>query len=126
MNDTKPKHAGGRPTKYKGQETLDKARHYLEHYKDTGDVIPTHAGVACELGICMNTFYRWCNDPEKEEFSHIADEVMAKQQRNLLNQGLTGEYNSSIAKLMLTKHDYAIRLFSFVVETLMLCSVHHT
>ena len=42
--------AGGRPTKY-CQEIVDKAWEYIEKYKDHGDVIPSHAGMACALDI---------------------------------------------------------------------------
>ena len=96
----------GRPTKY-SQELLDSAREYIENHIKYGDVVPSHAGLATEIGINRKTLYEWAKDPEKEEFSNILDECNRKQERLLLSGALVGDMNANIAKLMLGKHGYS-------------------
>lgn len=98
-----------RPTKY-SQDMLDKARDYLETYKDDGSVIPSIAGLALRLKIDRTTPYAWAEDPDKAEFSNILGAILAEQERLLLNNGLTGDFNSAIAKLVLGKHGYHDRV----------------
>ena len=40
-------------------------------------------------------------------FSNIFEKLMSEQEKVLVNKGLTGDYNSTIAKLILTKHGYS-------------------
>lgn len=96
----------GRPTKYNNQ-TVDKARHYLDNYQEYGDVVPQIAGLAVALGIHRDTLYEWAKDPEKRQFSDILKDVEIAQHKALVNGGLTGEFTSPIAKMMLTKHGYS-------------------
>jgi len=42
-----------------------------------------------------------------QEFSDILKELDADQEIKLLNSGLTGDFNSTITKLILTKHGYS-------------------
>lgn len=95
----------GRPTKY-NELTLEVAENYLRNYAKYGHAIPSNAGLSLVLGIRRETVQAWANDPEKEAFSHILDEIQAEQEQILLSKGLTGEYNSNIAKLVLGKHGY--------------------
>lgn len=96
----------GRPTKY-DQTLLDKAREYIENHIKYGDVVPSHAGLATEIGITRSTMYAWAKDPEKAQFSDILDECNRKQERLLLSGALVGDMNANIAKLMLGKHGYS-------------------
>lgn len=98
--------AGGRPTKYNAN-ILKRTKEYLNNYMDDGDIIPSVAGLSCVLGIGRNTIYDWATHEEKAEFSNILDKIHAKQEQKLLMGGLTGDFNSTITKLMLTKHGYS-------------------
>lgn len=99
--------AGGRPTLY-CEDTLVKAREYVSSgYLENEEVIPTIAGLAYLLSIARDTVYDWAAQEEKKEFSDIVRDLMSKQEVRLINSGLKGEFNASIAKLALTKHDYS-------------------
>lgn len=98
--------AGGRPTEYT-QDVIDKARHYAENFEEYGDVVPTIAGMACEIGRSRDTLYEWSTHPDKQEFSDICKKVMEFQERKLVNGGLGGGFNPAVTKMMLTKHGYS-------------------
>jgi hypothetical protein len=95
----------GRPSGY-SQEIIIKGLEYVANYDKLGDVIPTIEGLAIHLGVSRKTLYNWSEDPEKVEFLHIFETCMAKQGRTLINKGLNGEFNSTVSKLMLSKHGY--------------------
>ena len=97
--------AGGRPTKY-SQELVDKAKSYLINFKSLGDMMPSVAGLACELDIGRNTLYDWASQ-ENNEFSNILARCNVLQERELLNNGLDGTFNPAITKLALGKHGYS-------------------
>lgn len=94
-----------RPTKYT-PELLEKAREYLTVFDQDGSVIPTVAGLALHIGVARETCHVWAGQEGKEEFSNILADLLAIQERLLLNKGLAGEFNSAIAKLVLGKHGY--------------------
>ena len=98
--------SGGRPTVY-GPEVLKKARGYLTAFKDMGDPVPSIAGLACVLGVVRETCHAWAKDQDKEEFSNILKELAQRQERELLSNGLAGNFNASITKMMMTKHGYS-------------------
>jgi len=66
--------------------------------------LPTIEGLAMELDIARSTLYLW--KEEYAEFSDIIDKVMEKQANMLIQSGLSGDYNPTIAKVLLTKHGY--------------------
>ena len=99
----------GRPSKYT-PELLERAREYVAGYNELGDLVPSVAGLAVEIGVTRETCHVWANDPEKDEFSNILKELAQKQERSLLNGGLAGAFNASITKMMLTKHGYSDRV----------------
>ena len=95
-----------RPTKY-NDDILVKSLEYIQTYKDIdGQVIPTIAGLSLFLCISRDTVYDWADQPEKEAFSDIVSDLMASQELKLMNSGLNGDFNPSITKLALTKHNY--------------------
>lgn len=96
--------AGGRPSKY-SQEIIDKTADYIINHAKYGDVVPSNAGLACELNVSRETVNVWGNT--KPEFSDMLAQLQARQERLLLSNGLTGEYNSNITKLMLAKHGHS-------------------
>ena len=96
----------GCPTKYNKRMSA-KAREYLRTYKDIDEVIPSLAGLSLFMGIDKDTLYRWA-----EKYSDISGtlrDLKDIQERELLKGSLTGTYNSTIAKLILHKHDYSER-----------------
>ncbi len=110
MEETK---TAGRPKIY-SQEILDKTVQYIENCKDVEEDkengiakqvnLPSIEGLAYEIKVNRDTIYAWCK--EYPEFSDIIDDLRAKQAKYLLNKGLSGDYNSTIAKVILTKHGY--------------------
>lgn len=103
------KHAGGRPTLF-NDEILVRSKDYLNVCRDVmnGDKIkvnlPTIEGLALCLEVTRSTVYLW--QKEHPEFSDILDTLLQKQAQALINNGLSGSYNSPIAKLLLAKHGY--------------------
>jgi hypothetical protein len=63
-------------------------------------------GLALHLGIHLSTAKRWSKEPDKGEFKAIFGAVKDAQHKILIDNGLTGEFNSTIAKVILTKHNY--------------------
>ncbi len=99
------KHAGGAPTKCT-PELIEKARNYLENYKDAGDVIPSVVGLAIVLEVRRETLYAWIKEDGKEEITNILAAINENQERVLINGGLSNSFNSNITKLVLGKHGY--------------------
>lgn len=116
---TTEEHTGaGRPSKYT-PELIELAREYVglsmpNH--DTDEVIHSIEGLCVYIKISRETVYAWAKEKEKEEFSDIVREVMAKQGRMLVNKGLAEEFSSPITKLMMTKHGYRDAVDSTVRE----------
>lgn len=119
------KHAGGRPVEY-NPKLAKKADAYLklcrdeekqlvkqsnsekgyETYENKLKVkLPTLEGFARYIGVHKSTLYDW--DQKYDEFSDSLDKIRIEQQERLINSGLSGEYNSTIAKLILSSnHGY--------------------
>ena len=102
----------GRPPKY-NKKILKLTKNYIETCEDvpTDDGkglknvnIPTIEGLAIFLKLNPDTIYAWRK--EKPEVSEIIRTLLAKQARALINNGLKGTYNPTIAKVLLTKHGY--------------------
>lgn len=66
--------------------------------------IPSIEGLALHLRVARSMIYEW--EKIDEEFSDIIDELRAKQAKMLIENGLGGTYNPTIAKVLLTKHGY--------------------
>lgn len=119
---------GGRPPKY-SKKILIKTREYIDSCVDEEKQIvrqansekgyemydyklkvnlPTIEGLALYLGIVKSTVFDW--EKKYEEFSNLVEELRAKQAKVLLENGLSGEYNSTITKLILSKHGYREQL----------------
>jgi hypothetical protein len=109
----------GRPTEY-SPEILAKTKKYLATTKDKykkGKLIkvnlPSIAGLAVHLKVSRDTIYEWKSKLTEDgkgllypEFSDILAQILAEQERRLMEMGLIGEYNPTIAKLALGKHGY--------------------
>lgn len=93
----------GRPSKY-SPELQARADEYLESWKDEGDVVPSNAGLADYLGLCESTVQNWANDEDKPNFLVTLGAIKTRQHRVALNNGLKGDFNSAITKLLLHNH----------------------
>jgi hypothetical protein len=96
--------ARGRPTKLT-QEVIAKAKEYVNGGYMADELVPTIAGLADYIDIRKSTVYEWAK--ENSDFSDFLEAIMRKQEKGLLKGGMTGDYNSTITKLMLTKHGYS-------------------
>lgn len=100
----------GRPTEYDPVKTTKLAREYIENCEDKYVRkslivdLPVAAGLALYLGVNKKTLYEWAQ--KYDEFGNIMAELNAKQEKMLLTNGLSGKYNSTISKLVLSKHGY--------------------
>lgn len=93
----------GRPNEL--LDTLAKAKVYaMGDWQVVGDVIPSVAGLACYTGKRRSTIYDYAS--KSEEFSDILEGILSLQENRLLNGSLSNTMNSTIAKLILTKHGY--------------------
>ena len=114
--------AAGRPTDY-SPEIITKAKDYLEGCVDEAYQLtktdgekstsyenkirvklPTIEGLALYLKIHKDTVYEW--EKMHEEFSDVIALLRSKQAEALINNGLSGDYNPTIAKVLLSKHGY--------------------
>jgi len=119
------KSKGGRPPKYKGDETIALAEEYIKECEDefvnimesenekTGRVkyerqlrvnLPKGEGLALKLEVSRDTLYDWAKKYPK--FSNILEKINSLQAERVINRALSGEYNANIAKLLLGKHGY--------------------
>jgi len=97
----------GRPTKYT-PALLVKAKEYLNTgYVENDELFPSHVGLCLYVGIGKSTAYDWAKEEGKEAFSDIFEQIMMKQELDIVKNAMRGDYNSTIAKVMLTKHGYS-------------------
>lgn len=99
----------GRKTKLT-PDIVEKAKEYvLGGYRDVGDVVTSHVGLAQYLGVSKSTVYLWIDgdDDLSLAFSDYALAAFEKQENLLMNGGLSGVYNANITKLLLSKHGYS-------------------
>ena len=94
--------AAGRPSKYNAA-MQKKADGYVSSLPET-QVVHTVEGLADHLDVHRDTLYAWRD--EHPEFSDTLERVLKKQAVSLINNGLAGDFNSAIAKLMLANHGY--------------------
>lgn len=114
-----------RPTDYNAQ-IIQKAKDYLASCEDEEEQeiageskkgtefyrtklrvhLPTIEGLALYIGVARDTIYEWEGQEGKEQFSDIIASLRQMQADRLISKGLSGDYNSTIAKVLLSKHGY--------------------
>ena len=118
MEETKK--TRGRPPEYKIIYN-DKVDEYLELHKDEEVQVvrqssekyemydnklkvklPTLKGFARFIDVNESTLYEW--DKAYPDFSKSLDKIRVEQHDRLINAGLSGDYNSTIAKLILSSN----------------------
>lgn len=95
----------GRPTKY-NDAMQAQADQYVLVWPDF-DAIPSRVGLCCYLGISKQTSFEW--ERQYPEFLATLQAVDTLQERTGVNKGITGEFNSTITKLVLANHGYSDR-----------------
>lgn len=103
--------ACGRPTKYQGDDIMVvKVEEYLATCVDMPDPLtekmkvslPKREGLAIFLDVDMTTIWEW--ESEYPEFSKALARVDKEQKNKLMDNGLAGTYNPTIAKLILSSN----------------------
>lgn len=104
----------GRPTSYDYSILKPLIDEYIKECQDIEEdkennikqkvKIPSIEGLCLKLKINKDTLYEWVKI--HEEFSDDIDIIRQIQADRLLNKGLSGDYNPTIAKVLLTKHGY--------------------
>lgn len=97
----------GRPKEFK-EQYISLVDDYIQECEDAFDKekneymvkLPTVEGFALFIGHNKTTIYEWCK--ENEEFSNAIDKIKENQLNKLINKGLSGKYNPTIAKLLLS------------------------
>lgn len=95
---------GGCPSKL-DDELIAKAEEYIYDFRSNDDIVPSVAGLACYLEISRSSVYNYKS--KSGRFLDIVERVELLQEKMLINGGLVGDFNASIAKLMMTKHGYS-------------------
>lgn len=107
------KHPGGRPSEY-DPSFVPKADEYLEscvdveRKTDKGYAVivrlPKLEGFARYLGVSRQTLHNWAD--AHPEFLDALERIKIEQKERLIDNGLSGDYNATIAKLVLSSdHD---------------------
>lgn len=78
---------------------------YIDNYAEYGHAVPSVVGLCKVIKRAKSTIYDWAKNP-KTEFDDIISAINEAQELVTLNKSLTGEYNATIAKLLLGKHGY--------------------
>ena len=113
----------GRPTKY-SDSYVKKTKEYVDSCNDelvqvvSGESekftafkekvrvnLPTIEGLAIYLKLHKDTIYEW--EKKYKPFSDVINILRAKQVERLINNGLSGDYNPIIAKVLLSKQGYS-------------------
>jgi len=113
----------GRPTKY-SDTYVKKTKEYVDSCNDelvqvvSGESekftafkekvrvnLPTIEGLAIYLKLHKDTIYEW--EKKYKQFSDVINILRAKQVERLINNGLSGDYNPIIAKVLLSKQGYS-------------------
>lgn len=95
--------AVGRPTKYNA-EMQAQADAYVLRWAEV-DAVPSRVGLCCWLGISKQTSFTW--EKDYPQFLATLQAVEALQEHTAMNKGITGEFNSTIVKLVLANHGYS-------------------
>lgn len=113
----------GRPIEY-NKDYTNKVDEYLELHQDEKVQVvkqssekyemydnklkvrlPTIEGFARFIGVNKTSLYEW--EKRDEAFSNALDKIRQEQHDRLVNNGLSGDYNPTIAKLVLSSnHGY--------------------
>lgn len=97
--------AGGRPTNH-SEELEEQAWEYIKNFREHGHTVPSVVGLCKVINRSKSIVYDWAKN-KIGQFSDIIESIAESQEIELCNNGLKGDFNSTITKLMLTKHGYS-------------------
>lgn len=125
MSDKKASNGskGGRPSDF-GEWTAGECEEYLQSFLggDGGglndkELVPTRAGLALHLKTSKASLVVWSKHTDKthpdanvSQFQDALFRLDQIQEVLLVGGGLSGDYNSGIAKLILSNHGYADKI----------------
>jgi len=92
----------GRPTTY-NEDYQKKADEYIDNWQpdpENGKSIPSIVSLSLYLNVARETLYEWA--VAQPTFSRTLQRIRDKQREITINRSLSGEYNSTIAKLLLS------------------------
>lgn len=122
------KHPGGAPSIYDEKKHCKIVRDYIDSCEDSFDKVlhskvkgknkkvksvyttkfrvhlPTLEGLALDLHVHKDTIQEW--KKKHQGFAVLISELLDKQGKRLIEMGLSGDYNPTITKVLLTKHGY--------------------
>lgn len=113
MKDDTTQVETGRPSEFK-EEYVQQAKEYVDSCVDVYDPdtkrmkvnLPTYAGLANHLGCSKQTLYNW--GEKSKDFLDSLNYLLQEQENRLTNGGLSGDYQSPIAKLIMSSnHGYS-------------------
>lgn len=93
----------------KGKIVVQESKEYKMYKEKLIVSIPSIEGLAVHLKITKKTLYNWEKDKDKTELIHALDYLRGQQAQRLIEKGLSGDYNPTIAKLLLHSHGYKDR-----------------
>lgn len=105
----------GRPTKYNARMQKLADEYVDGYYIERGDGVPSVAGLARYLDVTRQTLWHW--GEQSDQFLTTLGNIESEQHRIALGKGITGEYNSTICKLVLANHGYSERVQSDLVSS---------
>lgn len=94
----------GRPTNCT-EEVIALAWGYIDKFSEYGHAVPSVVGLCSVINRSRASVYLWAKD-DTGGFSDILAKINEAQELVTFNKSLTGEYNATIAKLLLGKHGY--------------------
>ncbi|ULJ60787.1 DNA-packaging protein [Wielerella bovis] len=102
---SKEKRPVGRPSELNA-DVIECAWAYVKGgFRDVPNLIPSIAGLAFVLGKSRECMYEWAR--QNNEFSDILSAIQITQEMMLIDGGLSGDFNATITKMMMTKHGYS-------------------
>lgn len=99
----------GRPTKLT-RKMLNAAQAYIDENLALSGIalLPTIERLASRLGVHRDTLQEWdkLDTPLGHEFSVMLESLRQEQADKLIQRGLEKRYESSLVRLLLSKHGY--------------------
>jgi hypothetical protein len=92
----------GRPVEYT-EDVPNKVGEYVNSCFENKE-LPTKAGLAVYIGICKQTLLTWAK--KSEQLLDALKKMDSLQENECWQKALKGEYNPTIAKLLLANHGY--------------------
>lgn len=68
--------------------------------------LPTIEGLAKFIDVNRSTIYEWAKQKEYFKFSDTLQRLKEEQAERVINMTMSGDYNPTIAKLLLASHGY--------------------